>query len=383
MSNTVPLKLQNPQRRHLLGALMAAGVPLKLVAYGKTPDQRAELWLSAEGADSSAYAFGSIRRSESVSGAVLSGFRGHGCAVHPTEKQRAVMFARRPGLECIEIDLSHMAITQRIPAAKNRHFFGHGCFSADGHLLYTTENDLQTNRGKIVARNTVDYSVEAEFDSGGIGPHEIALMPDHNTLVVANGGMKTRPETGRDILNLESMESNLSYLDRHSGRVVEQCQVDEPKASIRHLDVAPDGTVAIAMQLQRQATGHTRSVPLGALHKRGQPIRLLHDPVSVVDQLKDYMGSVAINPSTGVVGFTSPRGNLAVFWQIDSGEFVGYHALRDVCGLAVSADQKYFVLSSSIGQVRLLDAATLQEDRKLRLLTPGRRWDNHLTTTVL
>jgi len=32
-----------------------------------------------------------------------------------------------------------------------RHFFGHGVFSADGKLLYTTDNDYQNARGMIGA----------------------------------------------------------------------------------------------------------------------------------------------------------------------------------------------------------------------------------------
>ena len=37
-----------------------------------------------------------------------------------------------------------------------RHFFGHGVFSADGKLLYTTENDYQNARGMIGVRDATD-----------------------------------------------------------------------------------------------------------------------------------------------------------------------------------------------------------------------------------
>jgi len=51
--------------------------------------------------------------------------------------------------------------------------------------------------------------------------------------------------------------------------------VPESKSSIRHLDIASDGTVAIAMQIQRSAMTHDNPIPLGAIHKPNEDIKLL------------------------------------------------------------------------------------------------------------
>ena len=94
--------------------------------------------------------------------------------------------------------------------------------------------------------------------------------------------------------------------------------------------------------------------------------------------MNDYAGSVAINSQSRIAGFTSPRGNIAVFWHLDTQEYIGYHGLHDVCGLAVSSDQKKFLISNSNGQLRQLDSVTLQEAKSKRLNMPNTHWDNHL-----
>ena len=49
--------------------------------------------------------------------------------------------------------------------------------------------------------------------SGGIGPHEILRLPGARLLAIANGGIHTRPDTGREKLNLDTMRPNLTLMD--------------------------------------------------------------------------------------------------------------------------------------------------------------------------
>ena len=59
----------------------------------------------------------------------------------------------------------------------DRHFFGHGAFSADGRLLYATENDYERARGMIGVRDATDgYRQIGEFPAHGMEPHDIALL---------------------------------------------------------------------------------------------------------------------------------------------------------------------------------------------------------------
>lgn len=341
-------------------------------------------WFSAQGSVPESYGYGAdllLNRSgqKQVKRAVgLSGFRGHGAAQHPVLSQRVLMFGRRPSTESIEVDLNTGEVTKRFSAQPNRHFFGHGAFSEDGKTLFTVEADLKRNVGVIGIRDAETYQWLGEYDSYGVGPHQMMLMPDGKQLVVANGGILTRPESGRKKLNLETMRSSLAYIDIASGQLNSKWLVPESKASIRHLDVAPDGTVALAMQVQREACQHEKLVALTAVHKPDREIQLFEHPEVVVEQMADYVGSVAIHPHSRIAGFTSPRGDVVGFWNIDSGEFSGYHAMRDVCGIAASKHKSSFVVTNSYGMVHSLDATSIEEHVEQRKHYPSMAWDNHM-----
>lgn len=365
-------------RRQFILGLLASGFAPQLLASLVAEKKTQEFWVSAQGSKPGVYGLSWCQANTKRVNTVLSGFRGHGASQHPLRHAAVVMYARRPGTSAIEVNLQSGAVERTFHCAENRHFFGHGCFSRDGKTLFTTEADIQFGKGKIGIRDALTYRQIGEYESYGIGPHEVRLLPNSNTLVIANGGILTRPDTGRKKLNLDSMASSLTYIDAETGKKLGEFKVLEPKSSIRHLDVAADGTVAIAIQMQRSASSHENTVPLGAVHKPGESIRLLGEPDNLIYQMNDYMGSVAINEKFRTAGFTSPRGSLAAFWNIDDGRFLGYHQLNDVCGITVTDDQQYFVISNSFGQLRFLEASTLEENKSLRVVSDEINWDNHL-----
>ncbi len=46
-----------------------------------------------------------------------------------------------------------------------------------------------------------------EFPTFGVGPHELLLLGDGDTIAVANGGIETHPDFGRAKLNLADHEA--------------------------------------------------------------------------------------------------------------------------------------------------------------------------------
>lgn len=383
------VKTDNPvSRRDVLGGLsglLALGVFPQILSQrafanrDSTKLPRQEYWVSAQGDSDESYgiSWGAANTAKNNTTS-LTGFRGHGACQHPIKPASALLFSRRPGTQGVEVNLTTGHIDATFNCGADRHLFGHGCFGADGKVLYTSESDYRTGKGKIGIRDALNYQLLGEYESYGVGPHEIKLLPDGKTLVVANGGIRTHPDSGRKKTNLATMSPSLTYIDLNSGKKLDDFRLHETKASIRHLDVAADGSVVFAMQVQRSAVGHGRTLPLAGIHKPGRALRLLDEPAVIIDKMNDYMGSVAINNLSRIAGFTSPRGNIVTFWHIDSGEFIGYHSLRDVCGIAVSVDQRNFIVSNSFGQLRQLDAKTLTEDKGRRQQIPGMRLDNHL-----
>jgi hypothetical protein len=292
--------------------------------------------------------------------------RGHDIAVSPDGRFAAVV-ARRPGDFLWLLDLPARRVHRRLRATADRHYFGHAVFSDDGQRLYVVENDFEQGVGRIgVHRTDGPWPKLDELPSHGVGPHEILLHGD--MLIVANGGILTHPDTPRAKLNLDTMAPSLAYVDRHDGRLLER--VEPPprwhQLSMRHIDRAPDGQVAIAMQYQGPADD---TPPLVALHARGGPLRWLHAPAPVQRRMRNYCGSVAFSADGAQLAVSSPRGGLVVRWS-GEGHWLGHHDQADVCGLAAAAGR----LWASDGGGRL---APLAAD------VPGAgfarvHWDNHL-----
>src|SRR3546814_9184204 len=86
------------------------------------------------------------------------------------------------------------------------------------------------------------------------------------TLAVCNGGIRTHPDFPRAKLNLATMRPSLAYIDRHKGRLIAEARWpdDRHQLSIRHLDVATDGTVAFGMQYKGPKGD---AMPLVAMHR--------------------------------------------------------------------------------------------------------------------
>lgn len=295
--------------------------------------------------------------------------RGHAAAAHPMLAE-AVTFARRPGTFAIVIDCASGEERARMHAPAGRHFYGHGTYSADGDLLFTTENDFGAARGTIGvwdARN--GYRRLGELCSGGTGPHDIKLMPDGNALVVANGGIETHPDTGRIKLNLPTMRPNLSYLNL-GGRVEEKIELHRSlrRNSIRHLATTDDGAVAFAMQWQGDQAKHP---PLIGMHRTGAPAVLLETTERRAEQMRGYVGSVAISQALGRIAATSPRGNVVQVFDVRTRAMVAQSKIEDVCGVA-ALDAGFF-LTSGHGEIAMQVGAG-----HAMLQNMAMRWDNHL-----
>lgn len=315
---------------------------------------------------------------QSVS-SIQVGNRGHDVAWHPLKQNVAIIFGRRPAFEAYEVDVIRQTVMSTIASNSHSNMQGHGFFSADGSELITVEMDNESAQGILVVRDSQNYQIKKTIPTYGIGPHEAHLMPDNKLAVVANGGLLTRPESGREIFNLDSMDSNLSYIELATGKLIEQVKVSEPSASIRHLDVNANGVVVAGMQLQ--ASSRLPKVeyktPLMLSHSIGQPVRLFDHP-KLTPQMQNYVGSVKVAGDKDLVCCTTPKGDLAVFWQISTGQLQGYHSFADVCGLAYDDQTQEYVLSNSKGSLRFIETAFLSELKEKRIKFNNLKFDNHM-----
>ncbi len=298
--------------------------------------------------------------------------RCHDIINHPTLPQ-ALFVARRPGTESYLIDLRDGRLLQTITAQPDRHFYGHAVIHKSGDWLYATENDTRDpGRGLLGVYQFEGERLvhRGEIPTHGIGPHQVSWMPDGETLIVANGGIRTEAES-RVEMNLDAMEPSLVLMQR-DGSLLSKETLTQQMNSVRHLGVADDGTIVSGQQFM--GPSHESSQLL-AIKRPGQPFVAFAVAEQQLQAMGHYTASVAVHSELRLVALTAPRGNRFFIWDLDSGALRLDAPLPDCAGVGAVADG--FVVTSGQGRCRFYDCRQ-KELTAQPLDLPTGLWDNHL-----
>lgn len=298
--------------------------------------------------------------------------RCHDVYAHP-HLPLAVFVGRRPSRESYLIDSRDGTLLQVLASPPDRHFYGHGVFHSSGDWFYSTENDTaDAGRGVLGIYRVEERRLvrTGEHSTHGIGPHQLLWMPDGETLVIANGGIRTEADS-RKMMNLDAMEPSLVLLHR-DGTLVSKEQLPEQMNSVRHLAVAADGTVVSGQQYEGDPMD---AVPLLAIKRPGQAFQAFPLEEAQRQTMNQYTASLAIHDDLRLLAVTAPRGNKVFFWDLDSAALREEIHLPDCAGVAAVAQG--FVVSSGQGRCRLIDCSA-GRFVSTALQLPAGLWDNHL-----
>ena len=359
------------KRRTFIASTLAALGATALPSCSRT--RREGTLLSAfEDAVGDQYVGGVALASGSVFGARVP-MRAHGCAIHPLDPNRVLFFARRPGTYGFELDLASKRVGVAFETRGGQHLSGHGVFSADGAVLFTPEHDYERVRGIVSVRDARNYEVIEEIDTRGIDPHELAWLPGHRRLLVANGGILTHPRSYRRKLNIDTMVPSLCVLDATSGACLEQWRLPEHLLSIRHLFVASDGTAAVGLQYEGPRT-HAPSVV--ALYRPERGLAQLDCPTEALAALNGYVASVCVSERDDLIAASCPYGQGIACWSKRSGAFRGIVRASEAYGLSRGGDGHVYA-SRRDGTAFEIDKVRLRS-QNLEIASPKPiRWDDH------
>lgn len=321
---------------------LAALQPRALMALDRADAVYASGMRTANGS----YAVATVSERGEIVDQVTLPARAHGMACSQVTG-KTVAFARRPGTYAMIFDPRGKKEPIIITAAEGRHFYGHGAFSPDGRLLYASENAFDTNRGVIGLYDATSRFLRiGEFETYGVGPHDMTVSDDGRMLIVANGGIETHPDFGRTKLNLSSMQPSLTLIDAATGTLIEKHSLPSQWAqlSTRHVDVDTNGRIWFACQYE----GHRNDLPpLVGSFAKGEDLRFVELPEETTRRLANYVGAIAINRAEGLVGVTSPKRGASVTIDAKSGRVLREDVVPDAAGIAAAKDG--FAVSSYEG----------------------------------
>ncbi|MDA7416557.1 DUF1513 domain-containing protein [Xenophilus arseniciresistens] len=312
--------------------LAAAARPVLAQADGSEPLRFAAAWESEAGG----YQVGVLQQQKPAGPlaracALSVPTRAHGVWAEPGGTLLAV--ARRPGDWLLRLRMSDGKALAWSWMDGGRAFNGHVIASADGKQLYTTETDLETAEGLIGVRDAASLEKVGEWRTHGADPHELLLDAD-GSLLVANGGIPTLPETGRLKVELHRMDASLVRLDTRSGQLLGQWRLADSRLSLRHIAWGADAqgarVLGIALQAEHEDAAARRAAPLLARFDGRQ--LTAH---GAAHTLNGYGGDIAF--AGGRFAVSCPRADGVALWRAD-GQWEGFAPLAEACPLA--ADRK-------------------------------------------
>lgn len=299
----------------------------------------------------------------------------HGFAIHPQQRQQVVSIPGLTGTKAIVVDTTKAQQIAQITIRPNRHFNGHGCFSPDGRYLYTTENVIDTSEGLVGVYDGKTFEFVRELPGYGLGPHGIRIMPDGNTLVLASGGFKTDPKTGKFYANLNKMKSAVIFIDATTGKLLGKRSIPTHRLSIRNIYPTADNGLLVTCQYYGK-----REMPklVGFIKDMGE-IEMLDISDDDLWLMNNYTGGTVI--SGNIAAVSCPRGNRLTFWDIEKKAFLNSVAITDVSGIQPFGDGTHFLASAETGKLYKINAKTL-ETRQLDNTWAKAKWTNHMVKTT-
>ena len=356
-------------RRSFLAGVASGAAALSLPGRAATSFEPAECFAAARKDDRGNFQAVLFNLAGDKQAVELPG-RGHDIALRP-DGGAWVAFARRPGRFAVAVSLKSEP-PMWFSSRPDRHFFGHGVFSADCRLLYATENDYARAAGMIGVRDaTGGYRQIGEFPAYGMEPHDIALLGDGRTMVIANGGIRTHPDRGATELNLSDMQPSLVYVDVETGDLLEEHRLapELHQLSIRHLAVGAGDVVVFGCQYR----GPEEDAPaLIGFHRRGEVPVIVEAAGAMQKALRNYIGSVAADRSGDIVAASAPKGGQVTYWYVAGRRYLGGCDLADGCGLAPTHRSASFLLTSGEGWLVTAGPGGLSSRQASQF-----HWDNH------
>ncbi|NIB39901.1 DUF1513 domain-containing protein [Pseudomaricurvus alkylphenolicus] len=293
----------------------------------------------------------------------------------------ALFFARRPGNLIYIVDLARGQWLRSLQAPEGHHFYGHGCVSGGGRYLLTTENHIADGNGHIGVYDINDEFRRVEqLPSHGIGPHQLKSLSDGKTLAIANGGILTHPDKGREKLNLDTMQPGLAYVELNSGKLLSQYHPPHHQQSIRHMDITSADEVVVGVQFEGDPD---QVVPLAYTHRGEDQLQPLPATDASWRQHRNYIASVCVDADGERLLLSSPRGGVVSGWDLSKRQLLAIQTQRDGAGIAFNGVARRFLISNGLGQLTAVDQQQLQRQTHHSRFYQNRIWDNHMSFSEL
>lgn len=259
-------------------------------------------------------------------------FLPHGIIIDPNNKKRLLTF-EKDGTNLAEIDLNNHQLKNVIKTDNKKIFNGHGAFSSNGDTLFCSETYLDNRKGVISVRDASSLALIDEISGYGDNPHECRLADNGATLLVANAGSN-------------NSQASISYIDVQSKKLIKQVNPDNENINFKHIAISDDGSL-IAASAPKNTFEKTQTSNV-SIRSGDTSILTMTQPEAIINQMTGEALSIAIDNKLKIAAITHPEANMVTFWSIDKKELLKAMSVPNPRGIALSLDNKTFIISYDI-----------------------------------
>lgn len=285
--------------------------------------------------------------------------------------------SRKPNASLLKYDLKGNKVAELKPLP-NQHFEGHAIFSLDEKFIYTTASDFEAGKGKLLKLNSHDLSLVEQFDSQGIGPHEL-VWQSATHIAIANTGVLTHPASGRKILNKDNIQSNIVLFNSQTHSVDHNWQVPQLGLSARHLDRMDDGSLVIGCQYKKQ---DQRPPCIAFANKAKGLVFADTENESLHWNMLGYSASIKAIPNSKQALISNPRGHLLTQWQqeikLDDQQLIKQEKIEYNKGIKIHPQGKRAWISQGPGELLNWDINRQSLQGEAIKVKDNIWWANHL-----
>lgn len=205
-------------------------------------------------------------------------------------------------------------------SAPGHYFYGHGAFDAERKVFYSTQSEIiyegpsearKNSKGYIYVHALDDFRILDKFPTFGNDTHDVKLVGGE--LIVCNGGT----------------DSNVSFIDPETRKLLRSFPLNDENLSAGHLDVLDANNFLIV-------TGAYRQLYPPAIYSlnRNDGLKKLSFPKELDSLFRVQLLSVA--NYQGFILATCPKTDSLLVWN-QKGEFVSAQHVPQATCLAVSS----------------------------------------------
>ena len=259
-------------------------------------------------------------------------FLPHGIAIDPLNPQRIVAF-QKIGVGCCELELSSHRVTRTIEPTEGRWFYGHGAFSEDGSLLYSTETINAEQRGVIGVRDGSTLEYLGEFPTFGENPHDCHLIDAGKVLVISNGGGALGT----------ALKPCVTWVDTQTRSLLDKQELPSERFNTGHLGLSQTEGLVVVSAPRKGLT--EKDLGAVSLRRNDERLQTMAEPATVTSRMFGEALSVAIHEPSGIAAVTHPGGNMVTFWSTRTAALLKVLELPFARGVTLTRDGENFIVS--------------------------------------